>query len=99
MPEQPAVTLSPEERTSLEGFVHRGKANARTITRACILLKSAEGWSTSTLAAACSCFSTKIAVGCLIESKLKTSLVNNYMLKYIYFFYHLFGHSCNMSNM
>ena len=52
MPQQPAVTLSREERTTLEAFVHRGKANARTITRARILLKSAEGWSTEELAAA-----------------------------------------------
>ena len=52
MPQQPAVTLTEEERTTLETFVHRGKANARTITRARILLKSADGWSTSALATA-----------------------------------------------
>jgi DNA-directed RNA polymerase specialized sigma24 family protein len=52
MPQPPAVTLSEEERTTLETFVHRGKANARTITRARILLKSAQGWSTAELAAA-----------------------------------------------
>ena len=52
MPQQPAVTLTDEERTTLETFVHRGKANARTLTRARILLKSADGWSTSALAAA-----------------------------------------------
>ena len=46
MPQQPAVTLTGEEQTTLETFVHRGKANARTLTRARILLKSAEGWST-----------------------------------------------------
>jgi transposase len=51
MPQQPAMTLTNDERMTLESFVHRGKANARTITRARILLKSAEGWSTSTLAA------------------------------------------------
>ena len=50
MPQQPAITLSSEERRHLEIFVHRGKANARTLTRARILLKSAEGWSTATLA-------------------------------------------------
>ena len=49
MPRQPATTLTEEERTTLESFVHRGKANARTLTRARILLKSAEGWSTATL--------------------------------------------------
>ncbi len=52
MPPQPARNLTEEERTTLETFVHRGKANARTITRARILLKSAEGWSTSELVAA-----------------------------------------------
>ncbi len=52
MPQQPAVTLTNDERTTLETFVHRGKANARTLTRARIPLKSAEGWSTSALVAA-----------------------------------------------
>ena len=52
MPQQPAVTLTSEDRTTLETFVHRGKANARTLTRARILLKSADGWSTAALAAA-----------------------------------------------
>lgn len=46
------MTLTSEERTTLETFIHRGKANARTLTRAHILLKSAEGWSTAALAAA-----------------------------------------------
>ena len=50
MPQQPAVTLTDEERRALESFVHRGKANARTLTRARILLKSADGWSTAALA-------------------------------------------------
>ena len=52
MPQPPTVTLTDEERTTLETFVHRGKANARTLTRARILLKSAEGWSTAAFAAA-----------------------------------------------
>jgi transposase len=52
MPQQPVVTLTSEERTTLETFIHRGKANARTLTRAHILLKSADGWSTAALAAA-----------------------------------------------
>jgi len=52
MPQQPVVTLTNDERTILETFVHRGKANARTLTRARILLKSADGWSTSALVAA-----------------------------------------------
>jgi hypothetical protein len=37
MPHQPAITLTDDERTTLESFVHRGKANGRTITRARIL--------------------------------------------------------------
>jgi len=52
MPRLPAVILTGEERTTLETFVHRGKANTRTVTRARILLKSAEGWSTAALATA-----------------------------------------------
>ncbi len=52
MPQQPTVSLTDQERTTLEAFVHRGHANARTLTRARILLKSAEGWSTAALAAA-----------------------------------------------
>ena len=52
MPQQAAVTLTSEDRSTLETFVHRGKANARTLTRARILLKSADGWSTAKIAAA-----------------------------------------------
>jgi transposase len=52
MPRQPEVILTEEERMTLESFVHRGKANARTLTRARILLKSADGWSTAALATA-----------------------------------------------
>jgi hypothetical protein len=52
MPHQPAVTLTDDERTTLEIFVHRGKANARILTRARLLLRSADGWSTSALVAA-----------------------------------------------
>src|SRR5215469_8568066 len=39
------VHLSEDERTHLQVFVRRGKANARTLTRARILLKCDEGWS------------------------------------------------------
>ncbi len=52
MPQQPVVTLTNDERMILETFVHRGKANARTLTRARILLKSADGWSATALVAA-----------------------------------------------
>lgn len=39
-----AVTLSESDRASLYTFIHAGKANARTFTRARILLKADEGW-------------------------------------------------------
>ena len=38
------VTLPESERASLQTFIHAGKANARTFTRARVLLKAAEGW-------------------------------------------------------
>jgi len=38
------IALSDEERAHLQPFVHRGRANARTLTRAPILLKLAAGW-------------------------------------------------------
>ena len=38
------IALTPEEQQTLQESVHRGKANARTLTRARILLKCAEGW-------------------------------------------------------
>src|SRR2546429_7491752 len=37
--------LSEDERTHVEVCVRRGKANARTLTRARVLLKCDEGWS------------------------------------------------------
>jgi transposase len=39
------IALSETDRASLQTFVHTGKANARTFTRARILLKASEGWS------------------------------------------------------
>ena len=39
------ISLSDEERRQVERFIRRGKAKARSITRAHILLKSAEGGS------------------------------------------------------
>jgi len=44
------LQLTDEERTEVEGFIRRGKANARSVSRAHILLKSAEGWSIARLA-------------------------------------------------
>lgn len=39
------LKLSEAERAEVEGFIRRGKANARSIMRGDILLKSADGWS------------------------------------------------------
>ena len=44
------INLSEEERAKVQRFIRRGKANARNITRAHILLKSAEGWSIERIA-------------------------------------------------
>jgi transposase len=44
------IELKVEEQRELEGFVRRGKTNARTIKRAQIVLKSAEGWSIQRIA-------------------------------------------------
>jgi transposase len=38
------IHLSEDERTYLEVFLRRGKANARTLTRAHVLLKCDAGW-------------------------------------------------------
>jgi len=46
------VTLSESERASLHTFIHAGKANARTFTRARILLKAYEGWTDEQICAA-----------------------------------------------
>ncbi len=44
------IELSEEERKKVERFIRRGKANARNITRAHVLLKSAEGWTIERIA-------------------------------------------------
>jgi len=44
------IQLSDVERNELEKYISRGKANARNIKRAHILLKSAEGWSIERIA-------------------------------------------------
>jgi transposase len=46
------VSLTEEESQRLHLFVHRGKANARTLTRARILLKVDEGWKDQDIVAA-----------------------------------------------
>ena len=43
------IELSDDERQEVEGFIRRGKANARTLTRAHVLLKDAEGWAIARL--------------------------------------------------
>ena len=45
MPVRRMIQVSDAERERLSVFVHRGKANARTLVRAQILLKLAAGWS------------------------------------------------------
>ncbi len=46
------ISLTDEEREHLQVFVHRGKANARTLIRARVLLKADEGWTDQDLVAA-----------------------------------------------
>ena len=46
------VSLTEEERQHLHLFVHRGKANARTLTRARVLLKVDERWKDQDIVAA-----------------------------------------------
>jgi len=43
------IVLTDEERQEVDGFIRRGKANARTLTRAHVLLKDAEGWTIARL--------------------------------------------------
>ena len=40
----PSVALSEDERSQLWTTLHRGKSNARTLKRAQVLLKVADGW-------------------------------------------------------
>src|SRR5579859_2388653 len=46
------LSLTDQEHQYLQMFVHRGKANARTLTRARVLLKVAEGWKDQEIIAA-----------------------------------------------
>lgn len=50
MPITPSVTLSEDERSQLWTTVHRGKTNARTLKRAQVLLKVADGWTADEIA-------------------------------------------------
>lgn len=47
-----SLPLAGTDQASLQTFVHRGRANARTLTRARILLKLAEGWTEADLCTA-----------------------------------------------
>jgi transposase len=44
------LSLSETERADVQRFVRQGKANARTLTRAWILLKLADGWDEAKIA-------------------------------------------------
>jgi transposase len=44
------ISLTEDEHAEVDGFIRRGKANARTNTRARVLLKSAEGWTIQQIA-------------------------------------------------
>ena len=46
----PKLSLSETERTEAQKFVRQGKANARTLTRAWVLLKLADGWDEAKIA-------------------------------------------------
>jgi transposase len=46
------ISLTDQEHQYLQMFVHRGKANTRTLTRARVLLKGAEGWKDQEIVAA-----------------------------------------------
>lgn len=46
------VELSDDDRERLHVFLHRGRASARCLTRARILLKAAEGWTDAALTGA-----------------------------------------------
>lgn len=53
MPIAQPVRLSETDREHLSVFVHRGKANVRTLKRAQVLLKLAAGWTSAEVAEAC----------------------------------------------
>jgi transposase len=62
------VTLSDNEREQLEHLLHSGTHATRKVTRARILLKAAEGWQDSALAAA-------LAVGSATVERLRQRFV------------------------
>ena len=62
------VTLSDNEREQLEHLLHSGTHATRKVTRARILLKAAEGWQDSAIAAA-------LAVGSATVERLRQRFV------------------------
>jgi transposase len=62
------VTLSDNEREQLEHLLHSGTHASRKVTRARILLKAAEGWQDSAIAAA-------LAVGSATVERLRQRFV------------------------
>jgi transposase len=59
----PSLTLSDDEGAQLWTFLHRGKANARTLKRAQVVLKLADGWSDAEVSEAVEvCLSTVATV-------------------------------------
>lgn len=55
------ITLNDTERAFLHVFLHRGHANARTLTRAHILMKLDEAWSDAAIVAAFPCCLSTVA--------------------------------------
>jgi transposase len=53
MPTPQPVHLSSTDRARLSVFVHRGKANVRTLKRAQVVVKLAADWTGAAIAAAC----------------------------------------------
>ena len=64
------IELSEAERGELETFIGRGRAKARRIKRAHILLKSAEGWSIERIAET---FGTRVATVSNVRSRYQAT--------------------------
>ncbi len=64
MPHAPSVTLSEDARSQLWATVHRGKTNARTLKRAQVLLKVADGWTVAAIADAFDVSASTVANVC-----------------------------------
>ncbi len=60
------IELCEAERSELESYIRRGKANVRNLKRAHILLKSAEGWTIERIAEA---FGTSLATVSNVQAR------------------------------